>query len=439
MEDSHRWLFEQLQATCPQVIPTAEKEKTVIEVSISRHGVVEDLQLYGDLVLTDADSLKSSIWEILCQCQPLPYENSWQITVSQNELTSIFIPEKVLNGVILELGITYLCAKCGEIRVFAFTEDRNLCFSAQCKLARNGSFFELQPLEVWDMSTIVAFNASECPVFNEEVDLSAIDIDVYPKTCGEQRLPIRSLSKVSKFNAIQGELTKRLSEKYTHWRRIRGDGDCYYRSVAVSYMEHLCRRTTDVGEIMLFAEGLKAQRNAFVLREFASQYKHFVREVAALADLKAAGGDALSQLQERFKDMRYDQSAAATFRCIAWHSFEQLLNNSADFSNFLDHPSEEYFSLIRTKGKEAEGLIFRAVAQALNSKIVHVTLDAYQCREDIYAPEGPGEKAVLSLLFKPGHYDVLYPITVQAADQYIYATNSFRDPPLHIPIAVGAN
>jgi ubiquitin thioesterase protein OTUB1 len=438
MEDLHQGLFQQLQATCPQVIPTLEREKTVIEVSISRHGAVENLLLYGDSELTDMDNLKRSIWAILYCREPLPYENNWQITVFQYGLTSIFIPEKVFDGVILELGVNYICVKCEETRVFAFAETHDLCFSAQCKLARNGFFFEVQPLEAWDMRTLVVFNASECPVFNEEVDLSAIDINVYPRTCGEQRLPILSLSKVSKYNAIQGNLAKSLSEKYTHWRRIRGDGDCYYRSVAVCYMEHLCRRTTDAGEIMRFEEGLKAQTNAYVLREFAPQYKHFVREVTALAGLKAAGGDALSQLQERFKDLRYDQSAAATFRCIAWYSFEQLLNTNPDFSNFLDHTSEEYFSLIRTKGKEAEGLIFRAVAQALNSKIVHVTLDAYNSREDIFAADGPGEKPVLTLLLKPGHYDVLYPFTVQATDQYIYATNSFRDPPLHIPIAVEA-
>lgn len=438
MDAFHTELFIRLQNSCPQIIPTIEKEKTILEICISQQGAAEDLRLYGDLELTETEDYKRTILALLADCS-LPAGNSCQILVYLQGLTSTFVVENTLEGLILEMGFDYITVKCGEMRVHAYSLDRELRLSAQCKLVRNGAFFDLQPIEYLDMRTLSSFNILECPVFNETIDIATINVDQYPKTCGDHRLPILSLEKVFKYSPVQRELAKRLKEKYTHWRRIRGDGDCYYRAVAVSYMEHLCRRTTDAREILSFGEGLKRQSSAFVIREFAPQFKRFVKEVTELAELKAAGGNAISRLQERFRDLRYDQSAAASFRCIAWFSFDQLLSTSADFSNFLDNTPENYFTMIRTKGKEAEGLVFRAMAQALGAKIVHVTLDTLQSREDIYEAVGPGEKAVLSLLFKPGHYDVLYPVTIQAIDQYIYSTNSFQTPPLPLPLGLATS
>ena len=436
MDELNGELFRRLQDICPQIIPTMAREKTIVEVCVSQQGTVEDLQLYGDLEFAETEGFKRTVFDLLAGCSQLPADNSWQIHVYQQGITSAFVSERCLEGLILEIGFDYVIVKAGETRVHAYSKDRDLRISSQCKLVRNGAFFEIQPIEYLSMVTLSNFNIHECPVFNEAVDIATIDVNQYPKTCGDQRLPILSLGKVFKYSPVQRTLVDRLQEKYTHWRRIRGDGDCYYRSVAVSYMEYLCRRNTDAREIMTFAEGLKMQSNVFVIHEFAPQFKHFSKEVSALAEFKAAGGDAISQLQQRFKDSRYDQSAAASFRCIAWFSFNHLLNNSPDFSNFLDNPAEHYFNMIRTKGKEAEGLVFRAMAQALGAKIVHVTLDTLQCREDIYEAVGVGEKAVLSLLFKPGHYDVLYSIASQAIDQYIYSTNSFQTPPVPLPLAL---
>lgn len=55
-------------------------------------------------------------------------------------------------------------------------------------------------------------------------------------------LPISERIKEYKNQQIIDNLTK-LSEEYSHFRSIRGDGNCFYRAVMVCYLEQLIDRS----------------------------------------------------------------------------------------------------------------------------------------------------------------------------------------------------
>lgn len=425
-------LFQRVLDLCPGVVPGTQYEKTIIDVVMTERGEVGRVGVYGDVELGDGESACQALYTLINDAY-LP-DVCVQVVVYWNRATHTIITERSYNGTISEIALTYILIKStNHTPIYLNTNaDTSLYISAPCKIVRASDFFAIQPDHLWSTSTIAELRPAESSIFNEPVDISTIDVESYPLTCGSHRLPILSLQNISRYNGIQRELVKKLVGKYTHWRRIRGDGDCYYRAVAVSFLEYLCRRTTGVGELSQFVQGLQHQNIAYVIPGFESQYKYFLRRISELATAKSTFQDAFAMLQNCLQEAKFDQSAAAVFRCISYYSFEELLDKNPDFSNFLDNSIENYLELMTTKGKEAEGVIYRAMAHGLGVDIDHVTLDALQCREDRY--EGGGKKeVVLSLLYKPGHYDVLYSMKVQAVDQYIYATNSFTDPPVDIP------
>ena len=267
-----------------------------------------------------------------------------------------------------------------------------------------------------------------------QVDVTNIDVEEYSETSGLYRLPIRSLANCSRFNQQLTEKALSLSSRYTHWRKARGDGNCYYRSVAIGYLEYLSRNSTPLTLFANFYMKVYDQREVVIPDELAGYYREFLSPFKKLYSQKKAG-QGLQGLQECLQDPHFDLGSVAVFRCLALYAFNQLKDHP-DYSPFLIEGTGDAISAdIVTMGKEAEGLVFQAMAIALDAKIVHITLSsASSCRDDTFQPLTPGEKVVLHLLLRPGHYDVLYPMAVQMLDQYSYTSNSFRNPPLPLPM-----
>jgi ubiquitin thioesterase protein OTUB1 len=262
-----------------------------------------------------------------------------------------------------------------------------------------------------------------------QVDVTNIDVEEYSETSGLCRLPIRSLANCSRYNQQLTEKALSLSTRYTHWRKARGDGNCYYRSVAIGYLEYLCRNSTPLSLFYHFYMKIFEQREVEIPDELAGYYREFLSPFKKLYSQKKAG-QSLEGLQDCLQNPHFDLGVVAVFRCLALYTFNQLKNHP-DFAPFLIEGTGDAISAdIARMGNDAEGLVFQAMANALDAKIVHITLSsASSCRDDTFQPLTPGQKVVLHLLLRPGHYDVLYPTAVQKLDQYSYSTNSFRNPP----------
>ena len=263
--------------------------------------------------------------------------------------------------------------------------------------------------------------------FEYQVDVSHIDVEEYPSTCGERRLPILSLKNTGKWNSDLQQSVDKLAAKYSHWRRSRGDGNCYYRAVAVSYLEHLARWSTVPMEMHDFYTKLYRQEIQ-ITPEFAPYVRYFLKKLYDLYQVKSQGS-ALPALQQLFKDPLFDQSAVGTFRCIARAALMKFPSDP-EFSSFFTMSTGigTLMKQIETMGNEAEGLTFMAMAKALNAKIIHWTVSGAQCRNDDFNATSNGtRKLVIHLLLKPGHYDVLYPLGAQLLDNYSYEADSLHE------------
>ena len=85
-------------------------------------------------------------------------------------------------------------------------------------------------------------------------------------------------------------------------------------------------------------------------------------------------------------------------------------------SQHFDDPPHTYLSLTRCAahqlgmGKECDHLQISALATALNIRVRIVYLDASarSVPDVVVIPEGRPDEAFVTLLYRPGHYDVLY-------------------------------
>ena len=91
------------------------------------------------------------------------------------------------------------------------------------------------------------------------------------------------------------------------------------------------------------------------------------------------------------------------------------LETNEDLWPFLDVPLEIQLNHMRSMGREASGVEFQCMSQALKVNINHVEMyNGY--RENLYPVEG--REVTLHLLFKPGHYDILHTYEANRIDNY---------------------
>jgi hypothetical protein len=83
------------------------------------------------------------------------------------------------------------------------------------------------------------------------------------KTVSPIWLPIETLKYESRFNQKYLENIDKLKKTIVAWRKIRGDGNCYYRSVLVGYLLKIYHYSSDPEYIERFLEKLNGLREPY--------------------------------------------------------------------------------------------------------------------------------------------------------------------------------
>lgn len=462
-------IFEYFRQYCGAVIPTNSWESEYFHVAVNRERVSEQCEVFGEVPLTaEQISQAQQVVLVLLSTYPLEPDSIYQIEVKSDKAKFEILGMDINSGKVSEVSTGYVSVLAYATTIvvrtnvtYSIDDQVEICYVPLPRLKGeeySHDFYQPPPVDLYShtyapptntvpstesfppsyaslpqqlpqLTTPVASQDPAIDLLDSQVDVSSINVEEYSDTSGLCRLPIRSLANCSRWNQQLSEKALSLSSRYTHWRKARGDGNCYYRSVAIGYLEHLCRNTTPNDHFAAFYMKLYHQSEIILTEELSSYFKDFPRMLKRLYDDKRAGRG-LESLQNYLQDPGFDLGAVATLRGLALYTFTQLLS-VPDFSAFLTEGQDRsLYTEIATMGRDAEGLIFRVMANALDIKIVHILLSAATCREESFVPENKGCKVVLHVLLKPGHYDALYPIAVQQLDQYEYEKNAFRNPPV---------
>jgi len=423
-------VLEAFQQHCQWLLPSDSTTRQYVSVALNEGGWPQASQVFGDLSLSQkqirlAEQMVGLIFAQLKARFELQPTVTYQIKLTLGKTDVIVLEHKQLTGLVTSISFGYI-----EVQT-----EKNLVAvqTAVEHTLEDTVVISFQPFPcLQGEEYLIASATGSLPVYELlDFQVDVIDINVkYSETSEFYRLPILSLANCSRWNQQLSDTVRSLASRYTHWRKGRGDGNCYYRCVAISYLEYLCRNSTPLDHFAAFYMKVFKQENVIIPDQLAVHYRKFINPFQRLY-IEKGRGQALICLQTCLQDPDFDLGIVAVFRCLALYALCQLKQHP-DFSAFFIEGEDTCEADMGTMGKDAEGMIFHAMANALDAKIVHITLSNAALRDDSFQPQTPGQKVVLHVLFKPGSYDVLYPHAVQLQDQYEYASNSFRNPPVPV-------
>ncbi|KAI9660849.1 MAG: hypothetical protein M1829_006459 [Trizodia sp. TS-e1964] len=210
--------------------------------------------------------------------------------------------------------------------------------------------------------------------------------------------------------------TAALPLTYSHYRTIKGDGNCGWRAVAFNYFE-LLFRLQDLALIQREESRIRSLSNLmnrvglsdYLYEDFVDATLRLLRATAVAVAMQHSD----SLLLQAFNDPEVSSSIIAHFRCVT--SAFMKINHSRYQPFILDGSVDQYCSSqIDPVAIEIEHIGMKALIDALIEpagfavEIIYLDRsDSDQVnthRFDAAHPAAP----VLRLLYRPGHYDLLY-------------------------------
>mmetsp|Transcript_12190 Transcript_12190/g.22476 ORF Transcript_12190/g.22476 Transcript_12190/m.22476 type:complete len:643 (-) Transcript_12190:15-1943(-) len=207
------------------------------------------------------------------------------------------------------------------------------------------------------------------------------------------------------------ELTQ---QGYTHLRKVRGDGNCFYRATFIGWVEALWQAPKTSAPL------LRRWPEASLFGELQTVYE----ELKPLLEVVGGNPDAAPELLHRLLvDVRYDLCGIALIRLLVASFLEEQALRASDESSALgaamavqvaEYGNVENFlaAEVLPLGQEAEGTMLIAAATQLKARVHIAAFDSAPGplaehtypSEDFSSPRG----LAIRLLFRPGHYEVLY-------------------------------
>jgi len=226
-----------------------------------------------------------------------------------------------------------------------------------------------------------------------------------------ERWSISALEDEFRFNRGVVEKIQRLALAYGHCRRIRGDGNCYYRTVVFGAWEAALAsgdshgrtgRLLGVFEEVRYEAGSAEQRAHEQLLQRLRSWTRGAQVEQWIAHDKAID-DALIRACRRL--VRLFLMSRAEKQAPNGLTYSDLVRAFDEYGNM-----EEFcLRVVDPMGRDAEWLAVDALPQQLGVGLRLWILDR---RDDVdlvsLDTPGPDGKVDVHALFKPGHYDLLY-------------------------------
>ncbi|KAI4324230.1 hypothetical protein L6164_023784 [Bauhinia variegata] len=244
--------------------------------------------------------------------------------------------------------------------------------------------------------------------------------------------PLSSLAAEYQYGSpILLEKIQVLGEQYAAIRRTRGDGNCFFRSFMFSYLEHIleCQDQAEVDRIKANVEKCRKtlQKLGYPELTFEDFFALFLEQLECVIQ-----GNETSishdELLLRSRDQSVSDYVVMFFRFVTSGEIQKRSEFFEPFIMGLNNTTVEQFckSSVEPMGEESDHVHITALSDALGAQIRVVYLDRSSCdtggvsvnHHDFIPVAGDLPVATvcsetntpfIRLLYRPGHYDILYP------------------------------
>ncbi|KAF6208520.1 hypothetical protein GE061_016978 [Apolygus lucorum] len=201
-----------------------------------------------------------------------------------------------------------------------------------------------------------------------------------------------------------------LATKYASIRRIRPDGNCFFRGFGYAYLEHLCKHRDEFEQFLVSTENNKERLLGLNYPEFTVEdITDGFGNVAAIAN---SGSKGIPELHRVFNDQASSDYVVSYLRLVV---SAQLREQEGFYKNFMENGKtvEEFCqTVVEPMNKESDHIHITALSAALNVAIRVRYMDRSSIPGvNAHDFNGNGTNGVptVHLLYRPGHYDILYP------------------------------
>ncbi|EPQ55743.1 cysteine proteinase [Gloeophyllum trabeum ATCC 11539] len=266
--------------------------------------------------------------------------------------------------------------------------------------------------------------ASLTPAQLYELNQGLLDEAVPQRPLIDQIVPMAVLR--AEYENGSASFTKQIdylvSQSYTGIRRTRGDGDCFYRSLAFRYVERLMNAADPALAVGSAVSTLEAslpmlEAAGFQKLVFEDFYDTFVSIIKRIVQPEADGTTLTPLLLlEAFQNPEVSNSVVVYLRLL---TSAQIRTDPDSYQDFLFHPElgelmtprEFCETFVEAVGKEADHVQMTALARALKINFSVAYLDGRSADGHVdFVNFNDGiqdELEPLVLLYRPGHYDIL--------------------------------
>ncbi|KAF9152916.1 OTU domain, ubiquitin aldehyde binding [Mortierella sp. AD011] len=202
-----------------------------------------------------------------------------------------------------------------------------------------------------------------------------------------------------------------LADTHDRMRRSRGDGNCFYRAFAFAWFERVMLAK---GKPELHANAVKTIEESKDLL-LAAQFELLAFEdfyLVTLETLQNVVHFTPEELLSTFQNDEVSNSIVMHFRLVA-SAF--LKTHQEDYAPFLEfgQTMEEYCSMhVEAMGRESEEMMLIALTKATHVSIEVAYLSGNESVDQVnflpFLPDTAPYMPPLVLLYRPGHYDILY-------------------------------
>ncbi|KAK7868997.1 hypothetical protein R5R35_013915 [Gryllus longicercus] len=218
-----------------------------------------------------------------------------------------------------------------------------------------------------------------------------------------------SLEKEYAGDAVYCQKVQDLSAKYKSMRRTRPDGNCFFRAFSYAYLEQLLNNPEEYERFYALASKSKDNLVALGFPQFTVEDFHdtFMEVVSRVG--KGGGTFTQTDLHKLFNEQGYSDYIVVYLRLITSGRLQQeaefyqhFIEGNRSVTDFCHQEVEPMY-------KESDHIHIIALSTALNVGVRVRYMDRGESSEVIAHDFPEGTRPSVHLLYRPGHYDILYP------------------------------
>ena len=244
-----------------------------------------------------------------------------------------------------------------------------------------------------------------------------------PSTIGTERLPVVCLALLEGWKE---EVDSLRELQFSSWRKSRADGNSYYHSVGVAYLEG-CMRVGRTDLLQALLTRIEEQQDYYIWEGLEDHHYYFQYRLRPFLEEFWGSPVLIQDFQALLEDLAFDEALVGVVRNLAAYWMHCNSDIQAVASLAQGRQADEIAHSVLESEKTAGDLAFLAVPSALQVTVNQITAckPGERTLIQVFPPASGQSVLEVNLIVWPGHCDILYKAAEDQQDHYDSFTGQF--------------